>query len=174
MTRAALVINLLHMQGIEIGQTSAPMTVKEGKFPAGSFVVKLDQPYGRLAKILLEKQTFPDNKLKTYDDSAWTMGMMAHVKVVPSADLKVLDVATAPVDQLKPQGAMAQAGATAYAVIDHGSINLATLRYRLKGTPIQIAEEAFKSEGQSVPAGSFREILSAAEGRRDPAWAHSH
>jgi len=155
MTRAALVINLLHMQGIEIGQTSAPMTVKEGKFPAGSFVVKLDQPYGRLAKILLEKQTFPDNKLKTYDDSAWTMGMMAHVKVVPSADLKVLDVATAPVDQLKPQGAMAQAGATAYAVIDHGSINLATLRYRLKGTPIQIAEEAFKSEGQSVPAGSF-------------------
>jgi len=155
MTRAALVVNLLRMQGIEVGQTTAPVTLKEGKFPAGSFIVKRDQPYGRLAKILLEKQTFPDNKLKTYDDSAWTMGMMAHVKVTPSADLKALDVAATPVGLDKPQGSIGAPGAATYAVLDHGSVNFATLRYRLKGEGVRIAEASFKAGETTVPAGSF-------------------
>ena len=155
MTRVALVVNLLRMQGIEVGKTTAAVTLKEGKFPAGSFIVKRDQPYGRLAKILLEKQTFPDNKLRTYDDSAWTMGMMAHVKVTPSADLKALEVAATPVDQDRPQGSIGAAGAATYAVLDHGSVNFAPLRYRLKGEPVRIAEAAFKAGDVAVPAGSF-------------------
>ncbi len=155
MTRAALVVNLLRTQGIEVGRTTADVTLKEGKFPAGSYIVKRDQPYGRLAKILLEKQVFPDNKLRTYDDSAWTMGMMAHVKVTPSADLKALDVKATPVDKAVTEGSIGAAGAPAYAVLDHGSINLATLRYRLKGEPVRIAEAAFKAGDVQVPAGSF-------------------
>jgi hypothetical protein len=155
MTRAALVVNLLRMQGIEVGRLTAPVTLKEGKFPAGSFIVKRDQPYGRLAKILLEKQVFPDNKLKTYDDSAWTMGMMAHVKVTPSADLKALDAAATPVDLDRPQGSIGAPGAALYAVLDHGSINLAPLRYRLKAEGVRIAETSFKAGDTTVPAGSF-------------------
>jgi hypothetical protein len=156
MTKAALVINLLRQQGIEVGRTTAEVTLKEGKFPAGSFIVKRDQPYGRLAKILLEKQKFPDPKLRTYDDSAWTMGMMAHVKITPSADLKALEVAATPVaDEVRPQGALAAAGSPFYAVLDRGSINLATLRYRLRDTSVRIAEQGFKSGGQDIPAGSF-------------------
>ena len=69
------------------------MKLKEGSFPAGSFVIKRDQPYGRLAKILLEKQNFPDPSLTTYDDTAWTMGMMSQAKVVASDDLSVLNIA---------------------------------------------------------------------------------
>jgi hypothetical protein len=155
MTRAAILVNLLRTQGIEVGRTSGEVTLKEGKFPAGSYIVKRDQPYGRLAKILLEKQTFPDNKLRTYDDSAWTMGMMAHVKVTPSADVKALDVAATPVEQAKAEGSIGSAGAPAYAVLDHGSINMAVLRYRLKGEPVRIAEAPFKDGGKTIPAGSF-------------------
>ena len=47
----------------------------------GRFVIKRDQPYGRLAKILLEKQDFPDPNLRTYDDTGWTMGLMTHTEV---------------------------------------------------------------------------------------------
>jgi len=155
MTRAALLINLLRLQGIEVGRTTADVTLKEGKFPAGSFIVKRDQPYGRLAKILLEKQKFPDKKLRTYDDSAWTMGLMAHVTVTPSADLKALEVAAEPVDEDRPEGSIGPAGAPAYAVLDHGSINMATLRYRLKGAPLRIAEQAFTAGKTTIPAGSF-------------------
>ena len=61
------------------------MKLKEGTFPAGSLVIKRDQPYGRLAKILLEKQDFPDPSLTTYDDTGWTMGLMTQAKVIESA-----------------------------------------------------------------------------------------
>ena len=155
MTRAALLVNILRMQGIEVGRATGEVKLKEGTYPAGSFVVKRDQPHGRLAKILLEKQNFPDPKLKTYDDSAWTMGLMAHVTVVASADVKALDVAVQPVDRFDPQGAIDAEGAPTYAVLDYGSINLAKLRYALKDTPVRIAEQSFKAGDKTVPAGSF-------------------
>jgi hypothetical protein len=155
MTRAALLVNLLRMQGIEVGRATGPVKLKEGAFPAGSLIVKRDQPYGRLAKILLEKQVFPDPKLKTYDDSAWTMGLMAHVTVVPSADLAALDIPVTPVEQFTAESSIAPPGAPAYAVIDTGSINLAPLRYALKDVRLSIAERSFRADGREVPAGSF-------------------
>ena len=155
MTRAAILINLLRLQGIEIGASTETVKVKEGTYPPGSFVVKLDQPYGPLAKTLLSKQVFPDTKLKTYDDAAWTMGMMAHVEVVESADKTALDIPTVPLVHDDPQGTIDAPSAPVYAVLDFGSINFATLRNRLRGVSIQIAEQSFTSNNRSVPAGSF-------------------
>ena len=80
------------IQGIEVGKATAEVKVKEGKFPAGSYVIKRDQPYGRLAKILLEKQDFPDASLRTYDDTGWTMGLMLQAEVKEIADKAILDV----------------------------------------------------------------------------------
>jgi hypothetical protein len=37
----------------------------------------------------------------------------------------------------------------------HGSINMATLRYRLRNVFVRIAEQPFKSGDQEIPAGSF-------------------
>jgi hypothetical protein len=45
-----------------------------------------------LAKILLEKQEFPDQNLRTYDDTAWTMGLMTHTDVREIADSSILDL----------------------------------------------------------------------------------
>jgi hypothetical protein len=155
MTRAAIIVNLLRLQGVEIGHSTGAVKLKEGTYPPGSFVVKLDQPYGRIAKTLLSKQVFPDTKLKTYDDAAWTMGMMAHVAVVESADKTALDVPVESVDHDDPQGTIDASSAHAYAVLDYGSINLATLRNRLRGVSIQIAEQPFESNNRKIPAGSF-------------------
>ena len=73
--------------------------LKEGTFPAGSYVVKRDQPYGRLAKTLLEKQAYPDPVTRTYDDASWTMGMMSQTEVKEIGDKAVLDVAVTPVSR---------------------------------------------------------------------------
>ena len=50
MTRVAFVIHILRMQGIEVGRAKAEIKLKDGTYPAGSMVVKCDQPYGRLAE----------------------------------------------------------------------------------------------------------------------------
>ena len=100
MTRVAFIVNVLRLQGIEVGRATGEVKLKEGTYPAGSLIVKRNQPYGRLAKILLEKQNFPDQNLRTYDDTGWTMGLMSHAKVQEIADKAILDVPVQPVDTL--------------------------------------------------------------------------
>lgn len=155
MTRAAFVLNLLRLQGIEVGRATGEIRLKEGTFPAGSVLVKRNQPYGRLAKILLETQQFPEGDLKSYDDTGWTMGLMAHAKVIESADPAILDAPVEPVEHFEPKGDLEGGPATGYAVLDYGSPNLAVLRYRLKALTIQIAEQSFRQGEHEVPAGSF-------------------
>jgi hypothetical protein len=154
MTRVAMVVNILRTQGIEIGRTNAEIKLKDGIFPAGSFVIKRDQPYGRLAKILLEKQNFPDPALTTYDDTGWTMGLMSQAKVVEVGDKAVLDVAAPLINRFDAHGTVIGSGPF-YAVIENGSNNLVTLRYRLKNVAMRAVEQAFKSGDQEIPAGSF-------------------
>ena len=60
MTRVATLVNILRVQRIEVGQANAEIKIGDGTFPAGSYVIKRDQPYGRLAKNLLERQNYPD------------------------------------------------------------------------------------------------------------------
>jgi hypothetical protein len=155
LTRVAWMVNILRLQGIEVGRATSEVKLKEGTYPAGSLIIKRDQPYGRLAKILLEKQNYPDPQLRTYDDSAWTMGLMAHVKVVESADAAILAVPVEAVDKFEPRGTVASAGGAGLAVLDTGSPNMVTFRYRMKDTAMKIAEQPFESGGKKIPAGSF-------------------
>ncbi|HTK27983.1 MAG TPA: M14 family zinc carboxypeptidase [Vicinamibacterales bacterium] len=156
MTRVERVVNLLRMQGIEIGRADAEVKLADGTFPAGSFIVKRDQPYARLAKTLLEKQVYPDPSLRTYDDAAWTMGLMSQVDVKEIDDKKILDVAVAPVKEKEIHLAGTVRGAgSIVAVADYGSNNMITLRYRLKDLKVQAAEKEFKQGDTVFPAGSF-------------------
>ncbi len=155
--RVGFVVNTLRMQGIEVGRAKSEVKLKEGTFPAGPFIVKREQPYGRLAKILLEKQNFPDPALTTYDDTGWTMGLMTHSKVVESFDKAVLDIPTDNVEKFEVHGEIS-GGSSApggYAVVENGSNNLVTLRYRLKDIAVRAVEQPIKSGDQEIPAGSL-------------------
>jgi hypothetical protein len=156
MTRIATLVNTLRIQGIEVGRASAEFKVSEGTFPAGTLVIKRDQPYGRLAKILLEKQDFPDQDLRTYDDTGWTMKLMSHVEMKEIADKSILDIAVQPIDKLEVKGTVAgDQATTAYAIAHYGSNNMISLRYRLKDLKVQTAERSFKEGNIEFPAGSF-------------------
>jgi hypothetical protein len=166
MTRVAWVVNTLRSQGIEIGRATSEVKLKEGAFPAGSFVIKRDQPYGRLAKILLEKQDFPDPNLRTYDDTGWTMGLMTHTTIKEIADKALLDVAVEPVAQAEVAGRVAGGEASAaYAIAHTGSNNIITLRYRLKDLKVQAVDQPFKSGDVNFPAGSL--IVPVKQGGKD-------
>src|SRR5437763_14943455 len=63
--------------------------------PAGTFIVRMDQPYSRIADALLDYQYWSpsDPQSSIYDDTAWTMGELGNVEVVRVTDTKVLDAA---------------------------------------------------------------------------------
>ena len=159
MTRVAELINILRIQRIEIGQATREIKTGEGTFPAGSYVIKRDQPYGRLAKNLLERQLYPDPNLRTYDDSGWTMGLAMLVDVKELKEKSILEVPVTPVDRVQLKGKIAGRGSAALAVAHHGSSNMIALRYKLRDVPMKIADKSFKAEGIEFPAGSF--IVSA-------------
>lgn len=154
MTRVAFIVNTLRLQGIEIGRAPSEVKLREGTFPAGSFLIKRNQPYGRLAKILLEKQDFPDPNLRTYDDTGWTMGLMSHADVREINDSSVLDVPVKAVDTLTITGEVRGTGPWT-AVLHNGSNSLATLRYRLKDLTYDTIGQPFKAGDVDLPAGSL-------------------
>jgi hypothetical protein len=154
MTRVAFIVNTLRLQGVEVGRAQAEVKLKDGTFPAGSLIVKRNQPYGRLAKILLEKQNFPDANLRTYDDTGWTMGLMSHAQVREITDKALLDVPVQPVDTLTIDGTVKGDGPW-LAVLHNGANSMVTLRYRLKDLKVEAIEQPFKTGDTELPAGSL-------------------
>jgi hypothetical protein len=155
MTRAATLVNIMRVQRIEVGQATSEVKTTDATFPAGSYVIKRNQPYGRLAKNLLEKQDYPDPNLTTYDDSGWTMGLAMLVDVKEIKDKAILDVPVTPVNEAIAKGRIVGTGPAAIAVADYGSNNMIAFRYRLKDVPMKIAEKSFTADDTEFPAGSF-------------------
>jgi 8-oxo-dGTP pyrophosphatase MutT (NUDIX family) len=155
MTRVAQLVNLLRVQRIEVGQATSEIKTSDGTFPAGSYVIKRDQPYGRLAKNLLERQDYPDPNLRTYDDSGWTMGLAMLADLKEIKDKAILSVKTTPVGEAVAKGRVAGAGSAGMAVAHFGSNNMVAFRYKLRNVAMRIADTSFKAEGIEFPAGSF-------------------
>jgi hypothetical protein len=154
MTRVEFIVNILRLQGVEVGRSTAEIKLKDETFPAGSLVVKRNQPYGRLAKILLEKQQFPDANLRTYDDTGWTMGLMSQADVREIGDRALLDVPVEPVDTMHVNGEVKGSGMWT-AVLHNGANSLSTLRYRLKDLTYDATAQPYKAGDIELPAGSL-------------------
>ncbi len=155
MTRAAALVNVLRAQAIEIGEAKSEIKIGDATYPAGSYVIKRDQPYGRLAKNLLERQNYPDPNLTTYDDSGWTMGLAMGVDVKEIKDKAILDVAVTPVKEAVAKGKTTGSGSAGIAVAHYGSNNMIAFRYKLKSVAMKIADKSFTADGVEFPAGSF-------------------
>ena len=155
MTKPAEMVNILRAQGIEIGTANTDVRIGDATYKAGSYVIKLDQPYGRLAKNLLEVQNYPDARLTTYDDSGWTMGYAMGVDVKKIADKAILTASTTPVTTVTLKGTFKGTGTAGLAVAHYGSNNMISFRYATKNIPMRVAEKSFTAEGVEFPAGSF-------------------
>jgi len=132
----------------------APPTTRE--FPAGSYIVRMDQPYSRIADALLDHQYWsPDDPQKTpYDDTGWTFGELFHAQVTRVTDTKVLEVPMDRVAEVHAPGGVKGDGAV-FAINNSAEPALATLRYKLRDAAIEAAEEPFESAGKKFNRGSF-------------------
>src|SRR5678810_406662 len=91
-------VNLLRLQGVEVHRASKEFSVKDQKYPAGSYVVRMDQPYSRMADMLLDTQYYSTNDPRPYDDTGWTLGPLRNVKTVRVTDTAILKAPMTPVD----------------------------------------------------------------------------
>jgi Zinc carboxypeptidase len=125
-------------------------------FPAGSYLIRMDQPYSRVADALLDYQYWsPEDPQKTpYDDTGWTFGELFGVQVARVSDPKVLTVAMERVAELPSSGGATGEG-TLFAIDNHAEPALATLRYRLKNASMEAAEEPFQVGTQKFSRGTF-------------------
>ena len=154
---AADMMNLLRLMGVEVHTATKEITVKDQKFPAGSYVIRMDQPYSRMADMLLDTQYYNVNDPRPYDDTGWTLGALRNVKTVRVTDKSVLQTPmTLLTSDAKVRGSVATSAAPAAYIINHNAENtLMTLRYKLKDLKINTAEEPFEAGGQKFNAGSF-------------------
>jgi hypothetical protein len=125
-------------------------------FPSGSYVVRMDQPYSRIADMLLDHQYWsPDDPQRTpYDDTGWTFGELFHVRVTRVTDRGVLSVPMERVRGVRGPGGVSGSGAV-FAVNHNGESSLAALRWRLKSASIEAAEEPFEAGGAKFGRGSL-------------------
>jgi zinc carboxypeptidase len=183
----AALLRLLQAQGCEVHRATAPFTVTMKKkpaprargtasptaspaaspakkdetesrtFPAGTYLVRMDQPYSRIADALLDYQYWSprDPQTSVYDDTGWTFGEVSDVQVVRVTDVKALD---APMERVNEEvhsaGGLSGSGQT-FIVNQNADNNLVTLRFRLRRASVEASEEPFEAGGQRFNRGSF-------------------
>src|SRR5271170_4530572 len=137
----------------KISEEKAPRT---RDFPAGSYIIRMDQPYSRIADALLDHQFWsPEDPQKTpYDDTGWTFGELFSVQVTRVTDVKVLDTAMKTVTEVHAAGGVKGDG-TIFAINNNAEPAMATLRYRLKDANIEASEAGFESGTNKFNRGSF-------------------
>jgi hypothetical protein len=154
---AARLVNLLRKDGVEVHVADGELMVGKDKYPQGSYVIRMDQPYSRCADMLLDTQYYNPKDPRPYDDTGWTLGPLHNVKTVRVTDAKVLDGAmTALQKDVAIEGkVMAREKAVAFAVNHTAEPELMTFRYRLKDVKMLAAEDAFSQGTTKFSAGTF-------------------
>jgi hypothetical protein len=149
----------------------APRTERRD-FPAGSYIIRMDQPYSRIADALFDYQFWSPNDPQDnpYDDTGWTFPEGFNVQAIRVMDSQVLEVpVTRVTDPVRAAGGIqvaagagragavtAVGGAGAAYIVNHNADNaIFALRYRLREADIVVAEEPFESAGQKFNRGSF-------------------
>ena len=164
-TRVAQMVGRLIGQHIEVGRAQQELKLKDGTYPAGTYVVRLDQPYRNYAVDLLTPQHYPKDGSEPYDDVSWELPAHYHLQAIPTADAAVRSASLAPLnEQPSPAGEVAGAGPV-FLLKDTGQEELLAARYRLAAFNIEVAEHGFTAGGVSFPAGSW--ILPAQSGLTD-------
>jgi hypothetical protein len=161
----ARLLQMLQAQGVEASRADKSFKVGDVEYPAGSYVVRMDQPYSRMADMLLDKQYFNINDPRPYDDVGWTLGPLFNVKTVRVDDVSVLSAPMTLVKgEVRSPGGLTRLGSGAGQafLVNHNADNaLASFRFKVKDLKIKAAEKAFESNGKKFNAGTF--IIKASE-----------
>ena len=168
LNRQLELLRVLKLQHVEISRlTEAAQTTllpaKRGEkpvdqsIPAGSFVIRMDQPYSRAADALLDRQYWaPDDAQKhPYDDTGWSFSQLFNVKTIRATDPAILGKHMEPVKDLDALSGKVTGTGSLFAIDNSGQSSLLGLVMALKSAKIEVAEKPFESGGKHFAAGSL-------------------
>ena len=154
-SRVASMISLLLGQRIEVSRAQSPIKLNDGEYSAGTYVVRLDQPYRNYAIDLLTPQHYPIDGSEPYDDVSWEFPAHYHLQAIPTVDAGIRSANLAPLSQPPhPSGKVSGSGPI-FLLKDAGQEGLFAARYRLSNFKLQIAERSFHVADADFPAGSW-------------------
>ncbi|MGH9476850.1 MAG: M14 family zinc carboxypeptidase [Terriglobales bacterium] len=159
----ARLLQILQRQKVEVSRATQAFraqgkipgdAAKEYHFPAGSYVIRLDQPYSREADALLSQEYYSPKSPQNYDDTGWTMGALGNVETVQVQDPSVLKVPMTKVTgEVEAPGGAHGAGSV-FAINANADPNIAMFRYAMASTPMEAAEKGFEAAGRRFNAGT--------------------
>ena len=140
-----------------MSRATAAFKVAEGSYPAGTFIVRMDQPYRGYALDLLTAQKYPADKAlyPPYDDVAWALPFSYGIEVKAIDDAAVSKVPAAPVSAPISLPGRVEGDGAFYLLADSGQEALLEARVRLGTFRLEAAEKAFSAGGRNYPAGSW-------------------
>jgi len=153
----AVMVNLLRSHGIEVRRCRDAFELEEGKFAAGTYLVRLDQPYRGYAHDLLIAQKFPVDKTpyKPYDDVGWALPFTLGVEVSAIEDEAVKDIEAELLTEDIAYSGKIKGAKGFYLIKDTGQEALLAARVRLADFEVEAAEKPFSIDGTEYPAGSW-------------------
>jgi hypothetical protein len=165
---AAVAVNDLRRQGLEIHTASTPFRAGNVEVKAGDYIVRADQPYRTLADMYFSLQNFAPSNPRPYDDTGWTFQLMRNLEITPVAEKSILDQRMSLVtDDVTAPGGIAGNGSVV--VVEHTTDNnLVTFRFRFADVKMLAAEEDFDANGRRFRAGAFI-VPNADHARLEPA-----
>lgn len=156
-------IDLLRAQSIEIHRASEDFEIEADRrpdetdtrtFAAGDYVVRMDQPYSRLADMLLDYQYYNPSDPRPYDDTGWTLGASFNVDTYRVVDPAVLEVAMEPWEGHAPKGGIRGDGAMLLLAAS-GEPEIASFRFALSDLAMDALEAQVQIGEESYPAGTI-------------------
>ncbi len=153
----ARLLSLMQEQGVEVHRASRDFTVGDAEYGEGSYIIRMDQPYSRMADMLLDTQYYNPDDPSPYDDVGWTLGPLFNVQTDRIEDTAVLDERMEMVSGtvVAPGGVTNSRGAAAFVINYAGEASLTSFRYAHPDLRILAAEAPFEDGGEAFGTGSF-------------------
>jgi hypothetical protein len=158
---AVKMLNILMMQGAEVHQANADFVADSVKYPKGSWVLLLSQPFRPFVKDIMEAQVYPDLRwypggppIPPYDVAGYTLPLQMGVKTVAVAS--AFDADLSPIKKAELAPGKVEGAGTAY-IIGHGTNDslIAVNRLLKAGAEVYWSQQAFTAGGSEYPAGTI-------------------
>jgi hypothetical protein len=155
-------LDIMKRGDVEIDQASTAFTAGSTTYAAGSYVIRLAQPYGAFAKTMLERQQYPDLRLfpggppkPPYDVAGQTLGYLLGVTVDPIA--APFDAPLTRVTTLTPrQTPLPPAPRWAYVIGPESNAGfIAAARLQKANVPLFRTTAGVTLGGRAIPPGAW-------------------